>query len=147
MGFIDLGNELAEVQEAPLAPEGEYDLAVHSVEHDTDNGKNNIIVGIKFLGENFQPFRHYISLPLPSDAQKDQEKGNPAGTTQKTKLLMLKRFLVAFNIPFEANGFDPMDIQGATARVKVGQRSYNDAQTNEPRLAQTLRLPNLPQGA
>lgn len=144
MPFIQIGEEFGEVKEAPLAPEAEYDLLCHEVEHDTEKGKNNLVVTIRFEGEDYQPFRHWIALPNPQrDVQNDQEKGHKPGTTAKTKMLMAKRFLHLFNVPYTDKGFDPNDIKGARARAPVTQGSFTSQDGSEVPVNR-LNLPRLP---
>lgn len=134
MTFIEMGQELEDAKEAELAPEGEYDVVVKSVEHVTQNGKNHIklMLVIENAEENYAPFNHYIALPKSDDdAQKRQ-----------TKALMAKRFLVAFDIPTENGGFNPMDIEGANCRIGVTQ-STNEYE-GQTYVRNELKVPRLP---
>ncbi len=159
MSFIDMGNEFSDVKEAVLAPEGEYDLKIQQVEHvrvDANGNttevdelavKNNLRVMVVFEGgDNFAPFTHFISLPSPNDDTKDIENGKEPGSTRRFKMLQIKRFLFAFDIPVDGNGFNPIDFQGQRAKLGVSQRSYKDNATGEERIAQQLKLPRLPEG-
>lgn len=128
MPFIDMGTEFGDTKEPELAPEGrEYDLICKEIEENKDlaKGKNNIRVMILFESEDYAPMFHYIGLPIPEkDQRNDEDKGHAPGTTTRTKMLMLKRFLTAFNVPFAANGFNPQDIVGSRARLAVTQETY-----------------------
>lgn len=140
MGFIELGEEFGETKEIPLAPEGQYDLICGEPEHNTDMGKNTIMVPIRFEDEDYANFRHYLALPQAErDKKNDEAKGHKPGTTSKTKLLMTKRFCQAFNIPMTDSGFDTNDISGASARLGVSQSPADD----QGRIFQNLQLPRL----
>ena len=144
MPFIDLGSEFGETKETPLAPEAEYDLNVFKLEHDTDNGKNNLVATIKFEGEDYAPFRHWISLPSAKDADNDAKKGHEPGTTSRMKMLMAKRFCYLFDIPYDANGFNTDDFLGARCRGQVTQDTVTSNKDNSTFNVNKLVLPRLP---
>ena len=141
MPFIDMGKEFANAKETPMAPEGQYDLICKEVEQ--NNEKGWIRVQIAFDGnEDYAPFGHFLSLPdKEKDAAKDQEKDREVGTTSKFKMLMIKRFLKAFSVPMDKNGFDPNDIPGSTARLGVSTSVNEKTQQRN----QQLNLPQLPE--
>lgn len=144
MPFIDMGDEFADTKEPELAPEDTYDLRCEDVDHITEGGKNNIRVRIRIEGGDFQPIFHYLALPQPDkDKKRDAEKGEELGTTSKWKMLMTKRFLHAFGVPYEANGFDPNDIMGASARLGVTQDSFTREDGSVMR-NNKIQLPPLP---
>ena len=65
----------------------------------------------------------------------DSDKG------KEFMLLQQRRFFEAFSIPYEASGFDPDDIPGATAsNIHVTLGEYEDKPKNE------LNLPPAPAG-
>lgn len=141
MPFIELGHEFGEAKEADLAPEGKpFDLVCHEIDEHKKNEKTSIRVTIKIedAEQNYAPFSHFLPLPhLELDQRNDEEKGHSPGTTSQAKLLMIKRFLNAFRVPFSNSGFDPQDIRGSRARLSLKQEIY-DGRRN-----QRLVLPNL----
>ena len=144
MPFIDLGDEFADTKEAPLAPEGEYDLRISSHSHNTENGKNTLAINIVFDGEDYAPMRHYIALPQPErDAKNDEEKGRKKGDTSKMKMLMLKRFCYLFDIEYTDTGFNTDDFNGSTTRGRVGQDTMT-RQDGSTAPINKLQLPRLP---
>jgi hypothetical protein len=61
---------------------------------------------------------HFLTLPYEGD------------DNAKFKLLMVKRFLVAFKIPYSQEGIDPeqlaMEMNGHTAELEVGLSEPNE---------------------
>ena len=145
MPFIEMGEEFANAKETPLAPEGQYDLKLHTLSEDKVPGqKNNLVIDIRFETEGYLPMRHWIALPLPEkDARNDQEKGHDPGTTAKTKMLMAKRFCYLFSIPYTDNGFNTDDFLGARARAGVTQSSFTRQDGSEATNNKII-LPRLP---
>ncbi len=133
MSFIDMGDELANAKEAEPAPEGEYDLVLHDVEEFTNEAGNmSLKVLVKFDDNAHAPFTHWVSLPsAEDDAAKIQAKA-----------LFIKRFLVAFNVPMEDNGFNPTDIPGCRARLAVKQNQYTNKNGDEA-IGNNIVLPRL----
>ena len=145
MPFIDMGEEFANAKETPLAPESEQDLKIAKLAHDTDNGKNNLVIDIDIEGGEYRGFRTWVGLPNPAaDRKRDEEKGRKPGETSKMKMLMAKRFCYLFNIPYDNNGFNTDDFLGATTRHLVVQQEI-DGQSGK-RLVNALgNLPMLPE--
>lgn len=115
------------VESKPL-PKGRYPVQITAaqVKESGPNSKNPgrplIEVTVGFTGpskeEQVAPtVRHYISLPHEDDEQKSYD----------FKLLMLKRFLVAFNLPLDRS-FDPE----ATAFAAIGQTADLEVDLTEP---------------
>lgn len=117
------------VESKPL-PKGRYPVQITAgeVKETGPNSKNPgrpiLQFTVGFTGpskeEQVAPtVRHYVSIPHPDDDPKAFE----------FKLLMLKRFLVTFNIPFD-NRFDPeaaaFGAIGATAELEVDLTEPND---------------------
>lgn len=103
MSFIDmdLGGNVAEPK--PVAA-GRYPLVITEATYNGD--KNYVKVSIAVDGRTDVPnFNHFISLPKKDDEPSKAE----------FKRLMMKRFLVQFNIPFDDNGFELTDFHGARA--------------------------------
>ena len=125
MSRLDIA--LTDVKEPEVAEEGTYDMIVDKAELvEKDNGKVNIVCQILFDGmPEYSAIWHYISIPTSDDAEK----------TAVFKKLMLKRFLSAFNVPMDEDGFDVESIVGATGSVPVVQEEY------EGRISNKLRLP------
>lgn len=109
-----------EAQEAKPAPSGMYQVQVVNSDL-TETGPNSKHPGSPMFkvqigfpeNPNTPNFNHYVSIPSETDD----------ADTARYKTLLLKRFLVAFNIPFENNGFEAenlaMDMIGATAKLEV----------------------------
>lgn len=138
MGFIEMGKEFGDVKEIPLAPDAEYDLKI--VDAEEPAGKSYILWAIDFEGEDYKRFNHFMNLPdKVRDAKTDEDKGRDPGTTSRNKQIYIKRFLEAFSIPYEKNGFDPKDGLGQTARLPVSQSMSQKGMRN-----QDLVLPEIP---
>ena len=85
-------------------------------------GRPQLVFTVGFTGpsqeEQLAPtVRHYISLPHPDDEKKSFD----------FKLLMLKRFLVAFNLPVERQ-FDPEQV----AFAAIGSEADLEVDLTEP---------------
>lgn len=107
MPFIN--SKAASAVEPQTQPEGVYDLVVKKadIHRGKESGKDSIrtIIGIEGV-PNAADFFHYVPLVHEED---DEEKAN-------NKLLMQKRFLAVFNIPFNDDGFNTDDFIGAAGR-------------------------------
>jgi len=135
MGFInmDLGGA---VEPKPVPGGTKYDLVVSDQEphHNDKSGKDSIKVTIGIVGHEDAPsIRQFLSLPHPTDGD----------ASRNFKLLMIKRFLSAFNIPFEDNGFNPEDLVGAKGLVELGLETSDDGKYTQ----NTLVLPKLTDGS
>jgi len=102
---------LNDVQEPKPVPNGRYALTIASAEQGVSkNGNDQIRVSIGIEGHLDAPnVTHYISIPGKAD---EKQKAD-------FKLLMLKRFLTAFNIPFDDNGFSVDSFIGARAECEL----------------------------
>lgn len=109
-----------DAREPQPAPNGKYRLQIVSCEvgktsaQSKNPGTPQYIVGLGFMEEEDVPnCRHYITLPAEGDEPK----------SFKFKLLLLKRFLHLFNVPYDRDGIDveqlSMDMVGADAMVEV----------------------------
>ena len=116
-----------EAQEAKPAPSGMYQVQVVKAELGETGPKSKVPGSPMFKlqmgfpdNPNTPNFNHYVSIPNENDD----------ADTARYKTLLLKRFLVAFSIPFEANGFDTdslaMEMVGATANIEVELGEPND---------------------
>ena len=123
MSFINLGTDLNEVKEPEAVPEAMYDLVINKVMNKEVNGVLtglNVIIGIEGHMDAADVF-HHISLPVDDD---DEEKA-------KFKMRFLKKFVTLFSLPFTADGIDPVDFPGATARGKLGLKEYEGIVSNK----------------
>lgn len=118
MTFIPVAFD--DVSEPKAAAAGMYELQITGCKVTKTGDKSKrpgspqYEVTIGFVGEaNIPNIRQYISLP--------HEEDEPSSANFKA--LLLKRFLVAFKVPFQPNGFDleglAMEMVGATARLEV----------------------------
>ena len=109
---------LTEIQEARPVPSGRYNLIIASAElGKSQKGLDQIKVSLAIEGHDTAPnVTHFISLPGPDD---DANKTN-------FKALLLKRFLVGFNIPFSNDSFEIEDFFGATASCDLNLSEPDD---------------------
>lgn len=117
---------LNDTQEQKPAPKGQYELQITSCqltetgEKSKNPGKPMWKIGLGFtdLELNAPNITHYVTLPYEGD-----ENIN-------LKLIGLKRFLVAFDIPYGDDGLDFDDLAyamvGKTAVVGVDQSDPNE---------------------
>lgn len=124
MPFIPVNLDDA-VEQKP-APKGKYELQVTGAAV-TETGENSkhpgapmfkVTLGFTDQAINAPVITHFITLPFEGD-----ENTN-------FKLLMLKRFLVAFQIPYSNEGFDldelAREMIGTTASLDVGLSEPNE---------------------
>lgn len=120
---------LAEVHEQKPVPPGTYDLTIAEAEYRDE--KHDIRVSIGIDDHLDAPnITHFISLPKEED---DDRKA-------AFKSLMLKRFLVAFNIDFSDDEIDTDAFAGAQANLEVGLSEPNE----QGNVYNRIRLPYLP---
>jgi hypothetical protein len=124
MPFIPVN--LDETVEQKPAPKGKYELMISGckIQETGESSKHpgapmlKVTLGFTDLSINAPVITHYITLPYEGD-----ENTN-------FKLLMLKRFLVAFQIPYSTDGIDPeqlaVEMSGHTATLDVGLSEPND---------------------
>ena len=126
MPFIE--QAVADAKEDMVVPEAEYDLEILSAELKTSKraiergmtASNMVSCAIAIRSEDYPNaatvFHHLMLVTDP-----DYEYNHLWLRDQK-------RFLVCFGIPFEANGFDVDDFQGATGRclLKVGKNDRDE---------------------
>lgn len=115
MSFIK--QAIADAKESEVAPEGTYDLRVHSAEEHVKQGADKAtsvkcVILFETGDGNYMPINHYI--PLVTGDEEDDDKSS-AEQKVNNKLVMQKRFLELFNVSYQDDGFDPDDIAGATA--------------------------------
>lgn len=132
---------LTDVTEPKVMPRGVYSLRIFNAEANQEDGKNNIRCYIEFADHpDAQSFSHWCALPLPAD---DPSK-------VKTKLLMTRRFLELFKIPYSADGFDIQDFFGATATGMIDMEVMTNREgvvttdsAGNPRYVNRLNPPQL----
>lgn len=123
MSFIQMSGSFSDVKEKQPVPEGTYNLTIANAEAgESRNHKPQIAVRLDIEGhEDEAPqVQHYISLPAGDDDSAKVE----------TKMLMLKRFLETFGIPYEDTGFAVEDFFGAKATCKLTLTSPDDEGSN-----------------
>ena len=105
--------DLKGVQEPVVAPEGQANLTVATVlRYTKEDTKNDVIKLTLDINEpvpeegdeKYKKVIHYLSFPGPED---DDDKA-------KTKLLMIKRFLILADVQFSSEGCSEEDLYGAT---------------------------------
>ena len=129
MGFISL--PLEDVKEPEVVPDGNYDLRIIKAEDGRSKAGNDMTsIMIKVEDDRYpdaQVIRHWLTYP-DEDTPKDQ---------RYLRLLDIKRFLLAFGIPYE-KGFESEDLVGATGKCLVYQEEGDDGN-----IYNRLRLPRL----
>lgn len=125
MSFVSVNVE--EVKEPAPVEEGNYDLVCSNAEEkeSKSSGKPMIACTIEIMEHPDAP-TIFMFLPLPAEG--DEPKA------RNFKLLQLKRFLTAFDIPFDSDGFNVEDFNGATAtqcRVKLSEPDDEGRVRNE----------------
>lgn len=120
---------LDDVQEPKPVANGRYPLQITGAEL-TETGPNSkspgspiIKVSLGFTGgskaeQNAPNVTHFVSLPNEMDEEK----------SANFKSLLLKRFLVLFNIPFNSTGIDTEEL----AFAMVGQEADVEVTLGEP---------------
>ena len=125
MSFIELPiNDLDEIKEDQIVPEGAYNLIIGDCKEKTDDSGNikGLMVICEIQGmENAAKVFHNISLPLPGD---DSDKIN-------NKMKFIKRFVQLFKIPVKGNRLNPQDFLGKTANAMLKQEEYNGSVSNK----------------
>jgi len=124
---------LNDIQESKPVPNGRYDLVIASADEgkNKEGTKDQIKVSLGIQGQDKAPnVTHFISLPSTGD---DPQKSN-------FKMLLLKRFLFAFKIPFDSDGFNVDDFAGATASCDLTLSEPDDSGN----IYNRLQLPRLP---
>lgn len=123
---------LSDIQESRPVSNGRYDLIIATAEEGkSKNGADQLKVSIGIQGEDKAPnLTHFISLPGGGD---DAQKAN-------FKMLLLKRFLHAFKIPYDSDGFNVEDFVGSTASCDLTLSEPDDSGN----IYNRLQLPRLP---
>ena len=132
MPFISVA--LQDAKEPEAVPEGEYDLRIMKHEDGESKKSGNPMTTIFIKIEdaahpNAALVRHWL-VPPTNETPADQ---------RQMRLLDIKRFLTAFNIPMEGEGFNSDDLDGATARCMLTQ----DEDEESGNVYNRLKLPRL----
>ena len=104
--FIDMA--IGDAVDPIVVPEAEYDLICSKQEVvKSKKGKPQLKLNIDVEGHpNTKPIYYYLGLDL---SELDEKQKN-------LRLLETKALCKAFNVPYEANGFNTDDFQGARGR-------------------------------
>lgn len=131
MSFIEI--PLEGTNEETSVPENVYTLRVEAAQEMTNDetGRFSILCIINIEDppaevDNPAAVFHYLNIPNKKDDAK----------ASKFMMLLNKRFLVAFGVPFEGNGFNPEDIPGSTAELLLTEDEYKGVIRNSIKLPQ-----------
>lgn len=133
MPFISVA--LNDAKEPEAVPEGPYDLRIvkHSDEPSKKSGNPMTTVYIKIEDAaypNASLVRHWL-VPPANDTPADQ---------RMMRTLDIKRFLTAFGVPMQGEGFDSDDLDGATASQIMLTQEEDEESGN---VYNRIRLPRL----
>lgn len=136
MPFVEAA--LNDAQEASVVPEGTYDLRVIKVEdRNSKAGKPMTVLTVQIEDQDFpnaELMNIYIMHPHPDDEPR----------IRNLRLLDMRRAAECFGVPYEANGLNTDDFQGATARaVSVRQSEQPGRDGRPPRIVNEVQLPKL----
>jgi len=130
MPFIEVKGLGDDYEDVPVA-EGRYNLRItdarDQLAKDGESAQILTIVAIEStedgeaLEDNVASVFHYLTFPKASD---DVD-------AVRTKMRMNTRFLKAFNVPFEADGFASEDMPGCTACLLLTQAEWEGNLRNE----------------
>lgn len=135
MAFVKAA--IADAREPELVPEATYKLEILSHKcYGADNQQ---------VDDDGDPARIQTVIRIDSDDHPNAElvyhtiwlKGKEE--FQATTMRDLRRFLHCFEVPYEEDGFNPEDLDGANGECVVYQREGNDGV-----LRHALRLPRVP---
>lgn len=123
MSFIPVA--MGDAKEDELVPKGKYSLECVSAKFgpSKSSGKPMISTIIQITNPPDSvvlaaPVFHYLSIPVTAEvaAESDTQIEEDDEATLIRKARDLRRFMVAFGISYEANGFEIEDLEGATAQ-------------------------------
>ena len=141
MSFIKMGKNLDDVQEDEIVPEDEYVLEIKYIGEDkiSDNGRTSFPVGLVIADPdhvNAAMIFHTLAFPKEEDFEEND------GRTGKLMLQSVKRFFVAFDIPWTEEGFDKDDLAGAqgSCGVTQGPRDSRDPNSDIVNLLRLARV-------
>ena len=128
MGFIDNARGGKTIREPQVAEEGIYTLTVNKVEKvksKSDPTRHNLRFLISVKGRpDIKNIFHYCAIP-------DIDRDDPEKF--EVKMLMLKRTLVHFEIPFDEDTFDfeESDAKGSTFESGISIEAYEGRRSNK----------------
>lgn len=132
MSFIEIA--IQDAQEEVSVPEAVYDLRVTdaTLKDNAETKRQSVMCMIEIENPpedtpNVATVFHFMNLPNKNDDAK----------STKFMMLQIRRFLVAFDVPHEGNGFSPEDIPGSTAEMLLCEEEYEGDMKN------SLRLPRI----
>jgi hypothetical protein len=118
MGFIK--QPLNDAKEPEAVPEGMYDLRIHRADEGKSKAGNDMVTVLIKIEDSQYPnaslIRHWITY-VSKDTPPDQ---------RQMRLLDQRRFLQAFSVPYQEDGFNTEDLQGQTGRMMVKQEEGDD---------------------
>ena len=135
MGFIE--GRYGDAPEEDVAPEGEYDLRIFSVEKRRSEGnpsegkpaRDMLQVAIAIEApKDYVPINHFLVFPVEEDWEEN------GGRVAKMMLRGHRRFCHVFGVEVTDTGFDAEDLEGAMGRCFVTVEEYKGEDVNRLRL-------------
>lgn len=128
MPFIEVKG-LGDEYEDEVVPEGNYDLRITDATDGRNKADTSDQIRVILQVENSEVANpgsifHYLTFPNEGDDD-DQRRG---------KMRNITRFLKIFSIPFEKNGVNSEDMNGATGNCLVVMDEYEGTPNNKLRL-------------
>lgn len=121
------------VKEGEIVPEGEYDLRiVKASRKETKKGDREMTVVVIKIDDP-----EYPDAPPIMQYLVDSKSGDDSDQV-RMRSVELKRFLQAFGVAMQADGYDDEDLPGATAKCMVVQEEGDDKV-----IRNRIRLPRL----
>lgn len=143
--FIRLGANLDDVPEEQPPSEGLHKLTVVSKEvgRNKDDTRDQIRVAVRCDDEpDTSLIFNYLTFPNEDDFRAAEEGEEKAKQRVTLMLRSTKRFLHCFGIEWDAEGFDPDELDGAQGECRVYMRPNEEDPDGEG--FPTLRLPRIP---
>lgn len=137
MPFIEV--PVGDAKEPETVPEAIYELRIEGAteKRNKDNTRDLLVANIAVMNppDGITPSMifHQIALPNEDDEPKSRD----------FMLLLLRRFLAVFDVPYESSGFNTDDLPGSSGKCPVGLEAVvrDGVETGEKR--NVLRLPPL----
>lgn len=137
-GFIELGENLEDVQEPKLLPTARYRLRIDAAVGKTDESGNLSQINCRIVavdkGPDYAPIFHTVWLPK-ADADAD---------SRKYTLLKVRRFMVLFKIPVSPTGVTTTDFLGREADANVNLGTYQKKDGSGEGQSNAIVIPSLP---
>ena len=131
MAFIEV--PVGDAKEPEIVPEAVYELRCegYTEKRSKEDKRDLLVVTLSIenppAGVKPEVIFHQMSMPNAEDSEK----------SRSFQVLLTRRFLECFKIPYESGGFDPEDIPGSTGKCLVVQDEYEGRKSNK------LELPPL----